>query len=147
MAALMGALSAPTRIRVVFALVGRGEMAAGELAKAIGMSSSATSHQLRVLRDLGLVSRRREGRAVTPPDVIAAVIRLWAEFHRPLGRTPRRFAELLFEPADLLGGRTPHAALDAGNESAVRVYLRWLAATSGPAATPGADPGESRASP
>ena len=62
LAALMGALSAPTRIRVVFALVGRGEMAAGELAKAIGMSSSATSHQLRVLRDLGLVRRRRDGR-------------------------------------------------------------------------------------
>lgn len=61
-AALMGALSAPTRIRVVFALVERGEMSAGELAKAIGMSPSATSHQLRVLRDLGLVRRRRDGR-------------------------------------------------------------------------------------
>lgn len=61
-AALMGALSSPTRIRALFALLEFGEMRAGELAKAVGMSASATSHQLRVLRDLGLVRRRREGR-------------------------------------------------------------------------------------
>src|SRR5215210_5797631 len=63
-AALMGALSNPTRIRALFALLESGETSAGELAKAVGMSPSATSHQLRVLRDLGLVLRRREGRAV-----------------------------------------------------------------------------------
>lgn len=60
-AALMGALSGPTRIRTLFALLEFGELSTGELAKAVGMSPSATSHQLRVLRDLGLVSRRREG--------------------------------------------------------------------------------------
>lgn len=63
-AALMGALASPTRIRVLFALLESGELPAGELAKAVRMSSSATSHQLRVLRDLGLVRRRREGRRV-----------------------------------------------------------------------------------
>lgn len=63
-AALMRALSSPTRIRVLFALLEAGELSAGGLAKAIGMSDSATSHQLRVLRDLGLVERRREGRRV-----------------------------------------------------------------------------------
>lgn len=61
-AALMGALSSPTRLRALFALLESGEMSAGEVAKAVGMSASATSHQLRVLRDLGLVARRREGR-------------------------------------------------------------------------------------
>ncbi len=61
-AALMGALSSPTRIRVLFALLEAGELSTGELAKAVRMSMSATSHQLRVLRDLGLVERRREGR-------------------------------------------------------------------------------------
>ena len=61
-AALMGALSNPTRIRALFALLETGEIAVGELAKAVRMSESATSHQLRVLRDLGLVARRREGR-------------------------------------------------------------------------------------
>lgn len=61
-AALMRALASPTRLRALFALLEFGEMSAGELAKAVGMSASATSHQLRVLRDLGLVRRRREGR-------------------------------------------------------------------------------------
>ncbi len=41
-----------------------GEPSAGDLAKAVGMTASATSHQLRVLRDLGLVRRRRDGRQV-----------------------------------------------------------------------------------
>lgn len=61
---LMRALANPTRIRALFALLEFGELAAGELSKAVKMSPSATSHQLRVLRDLGLVKRRREGRAV-----------------------------------------------------------------------------------
>lgn len=61
-ASLMGALSSPTRIRALFALLDAGELPVGELAKAVKMSESATSHQLRVLRDLGLVARRREGR-------------------------------------------------------------------------------------
>ncbi len=61
-AELMGALASPTRIRALFALLEAGELSAGELAKAVGMSASATSHQFRVLRDLGLVRRRREGR-------------------------------------------------------------------------------------
>ncbi len=59
-AALMGALSNSTRIRALFALLEAGELPVGELAKAVRMSESATSHQLRVLRDLGLVARRRE---------------------------------------------------------------------------------------
>lgn len=63
-ASLMGALSNPTRIRALFALLEDGELPVGDLSKAVGMSESATSHQLRVLRDLGLVGRRREGRKV-----------------------------------------------------------------------------------
>lgn len=59
---LMGALASPTRLRALFALLEAGELPAGEVAKAVRMSASATSHQLRVLRDLGLVNRRREGR-------------------------------------------------------------------------------------
>ena len=61
-ASLMGALASPTRIRVLFALLEVDELSTGELSKAVGMSASATSHQLRVLRDLGLVTRRRQGR-------------------------------------------------------------------------------------
>lgn len=62
-ASLMGALSSPTRIRVLFALLDAKELSVGELAKAVKMSDSATSHQLRVLRNLGLIHRRREGRS------------------------------------------------------------------------------------
>ena len=61
-ASLMGALASPTRIRVLFALLEAEELSTGELAKAVGMSASATSHQLRILRDLGLIRRRRQGR-------------------------------------------------------------------------------------
>lgn len=63
-AALMRALASTTRIRALFALLEMGELSAGNLAKAVGMSASATSHQLRVLRDLGLVKRRREGQRI-----------------------------------------------------------------------------------
>ncbi len=41
-AALMGALSGPTRIRALFALLELGELSTGDLAKAVGMSDSAT---------------------------------------------------------------------------------------------------------
>lgn len=61
---LMGALSSSTRVRALFALLEAGELQTGEVAKAVRMSTSATSHQLRVLRDLGLISRRREGQRV-----------------------------------------------------------------------------------
>lgn len=39
-----------------------GPLTAGEIAQAVGMDRSSVSHQLRVLRQLGLVSARREGR-------------------------------------------------------------------------------------
>jgi DNA-binding transcriptional ArsR family regulator len=61
-ASFMGALASTTRIRVLFALLEVEELSTGELAKAVRMSPSATSHQLRILRHLGLVRRRRQGR-------------------------------------------------------------------------------------
>lgn len=60
----MGALSSLTRLRALFALLEAGELSTGDLAKAVRMSEPATSHQLRVLRDLGMVERRRDGRRV-----------------------------------------------------------------------------------
>lgn len=61
-ASLMGALSSTTRVRTLYVLLEEGELSVGEIAKAVGMSESATSHQLRLLRNLGLVRRRRQGR-------------------------------------------------------------------------------------
>ncbi len=59
----MQALATSSRVR----LLGRlraGEASVGELAEAVGMEPSAVSHQLRVLRLLGFVVPRREGRRV-----------------------------------------------------------------------------------
>ena len=54
-------LGDPTRIRILDAL-GPGELCVNDLASRIGMSESAISHQLRVLRAMRLVRVRREGR-------------------------------------------------------------------------------------
>jgi DNA-binding transcriptional ArsR family regulator len=63
LAATLQALGAPSRL-LILAQLRQGACQAGELAAAVGMKQSACSHQLRVLRTLGLVSRRREGRSV-----------------------------------------------------------------------------------
>jgi DNA-binding transcriptional ArsR family regulator len=55
------ALGDPTRSRMVLAL-SRGELCVTALAGSIGLSLSATSHQLRILRDLDLVRVRRDGK-------------------------------------------------------------------------------------
>ncbi len=63
LAETFGALSDPTRVRIV-SLLADAELCVCDLAAALGMSQSATSHQLRTLRDLRLVRRRREGRQI-----------------------------------------------------------------------------------
>ncbi len=57
------ALADPTRLRIISALV-ETELCVGDLAACLGMSASAVSHQLRRLRELGLVHKRREGKHV-----------------------------------------------------------------------------------
>lgn len=52
-----------TRIRILFALLGR-ELAVSDIADALGMSQSAISHQLRLLKTNGLVRYRREGKSL-----------------------------------------------------------------------------------
>jgi ArsR family transcriptional regulator, nickel/cobalt-responsive transcriptional repressor len=59
----MQALSTPSRLRILGRLQA-GPCAVSELATAVGMEASAVSHQLRVLRHLGLVSGQRDGRNV-----------------------------------------------------------------------------------
>lgn len=60
---LFSALGDPTRLRIVSSLAAR-ELCVCDIAAAIGQSESAVSHQLRLLRNLGLVRSRREGRRV-----------------------------------------------------------------------------------
>jgi DNA-binding transcriptional ArsR family regulator len=57
----MFALSSPSRVRILGELRER-PRTVGELMEAIGMEQSAVSHQLRVLRDHGLVVAERKGR-------------------------------------------------------------------------------------
>jgi len=54
-------LGDPTRVRVVDAL-SRGERCVSDLASLVGISESALSHQLRLLRSARLVRVRRAGR-------------------------------------------------------------------------------------
>jgi DNA-binding transcriptional ArsR family regulator len=57
---VLRALSAPTR-REILRLVHDGEMTAGAIAARFQVSRPAVSEHLRVLRETGLVSERREG--------------------------------------------------------------------------------------
>ncbi len=63
LARIYNALGDPTRLKVVMALAG-GEMCVCDLAVFLGITESAVSHQLRRLRDLGLVKNRREGQVL-----------------------------------------------------------------------------------
>ncbi len=56
-------LSDPTRVKIVLALLG-GELCVCEIAEVVGMSQSAVSHQLRKLKDLRLVKRRKSAKMV-----------------------------------------------------------------------------------
>ncbi|SEN88372.1 ArsR/SmtB family transcription factor [Actinacidiphila rubida] len=62
-ATTLQALSTPSRL-LILARLREGPCAATELAAAVGMEQSACSHQLRLLRNLGLVTGTRQGRSV-----------------------------------------------------------------------------------
>lgn len=53
----------PTRLKLLAALLGQ-EMCVCDLSELLGLSQSAVSHQLRLLRTSRLVKNRREGKSV-----------------------------------------------------------------------------------
>lgn len=57
------ALGDSSRIQIVWAL-SHGELSVGALAEALSMSQPTVSHHLRTLRNLKLVSTRRDGRVL-----------------------------------------------------------------------------------
>jgi DNA-binding transcriptional ArsR family regulator len=63
LAEVFAALSDPSRVRLLSALV-ESELCVHDLAAVLGMTQSAVSHQLRLLRALHLVRFRKEGRVV-----------------------------------------------------------------------------------
>jgi len=64
-AATFGVLADPTRARILHALSLSGaELCVCDLAVLLGISQSALSHQLRLLRDRAVVTRTKRGRMV-----------------------------------------------------------------------------------
>ncbi len=63
LAEIFRVLGDPTRVRILDAL-SRSERCVGDLAAALGLTESAVSHQLRVLRNTRIVRTRREGRMI-----------------------------------------------------------------------------------
>ena len=78
LADLFSALSDPTRLRIISALLD-GELNVGDIATQLEMTESAVSHQLRGLRQLRLVRSRKAGRQVyytLDDDHVARLYRL-----------------------------------------------------------------------
>ncbi len=63
-AEMFAILGDPTRVRLLYTLLDDGEQRVGSLAAGIGVSESAVSHALRLLRTSKVVAARREGRAI-----------------------------------------------------------------------------------
>lgn len=77
LAETFGALADPTRARIVHLLLGE-ELCTAELAATVGVSEPAVSQHLRLLRRLGLVASRRQGRYVyyrLDDDHVAQLVR------------------------------------------------------------------------
>ncbi len=56
-------LGDPTRIKIIFTL-SKCDLCVCDIAEAIGMTQSAVSHQLRMMRNMKLVKYRKEGKSV-----------------------------------------------------------------------------------
>lgn len=63
LAETFSALSDPTRVKIIFALL-KEELCVCDLANLTRLTTSAISHQLRILRNLKIVRYRKEGRIV-----------------------------------------------------------------------------------
>src|SRR4029450_12409101 len=78
----MDALGDPTR-RAIFEQLRRGPRAVGEIAGELPVSRPAVSHHLRVLKEAGLVTERRDGTRRLyrlDPDGLAQVRRYFDDF-------------------------------------------------------------------
>lgn len=63
MAELFKALGDPTRVKLIYALVDQ-ELCVHDLCVVLNMAQSAVSHQLRYLRNVRMVKRRKAGKTV-----------------------------------------------------------------------------------
>jgi len=63
-AELFRAFSDTSRVRILYALITRGELNVGAMAEIVGISESAISHHMRGLRQMRIVVARRDGKEV-----------------------------------------------------------------------------------
>ncbi len=63
LADIFKALGDPTRVRIIYALMQK-ELCVHDLTVVLEMGQSAVSHQLRVLRNMRIVKRRKAGKTV-----------------------------------------------------------------------------------
>ncbi|MDO6449451.1 ArsR/SmtB family transcription factor [Oceanobacillus profundus] len=63
-AKIFKALSDDTRIKIAYALSLEGELCVCDVANIIGSSNATASHHLRLLKNLGLATYRKEGKLV-----------------------------------------------------------------------------------
>ncbi|MBI5374317.1 MAG: helix-turn-helix transcriptional regulator [Candidatus Schekmanbacteria bacterium] len=78
LAELYRALGDGTRVKILYTL-SLGEFCVCDISSLLGMSSSAISHQLRILRSLRLVKNRRAGRVIYYSLDDEHVVRLFEE--------------------------------------------------------------------
>ncbi len=90
--AFFGALAHETRLRCLVLLGGHDELCVCELTHAIGVSPPHISRHLAQLREIGLVSDRREG--------------LWV-YYRVNPALPQWARSVLAETADAIGRQSP----------------------------------------
>lgn len=109
-ATTLQALATPSRL-LILARLREGSLPATELAAEVGMEQSACSHQLRLLRNLGLVVGTRKGRSIVYSlydNHVAALIdqAIYHVEHLRLGLTD---SAALTEPQEEEGAGVPSA--------------------------------------
>lgn len=101
-AATLQALATPSRL-LILATLQEGPMSVGDLVEAVGMEQSAVSHQLRLLRTMGLLDSERHGRSIVYSfydDHVAELIdqAIYHAEHVNMGVTDRSQDQHLSEP-------------------------------------------------
>ncbi|MFP5020389.1 ArsR/SmtB family transcription factor [Pseudonocardia phyllosphaerae] len=101
-ATLLDVLGEVNRLSILLALQHAGDLCVSDLAVAVGMSDSAVSHALRLLRAHGLVTAHRQGRLVR---------------YRLSGGLPRRLLEVVSEVAVAPGPLHAHGHDDVTTDT------------------------------
>lgn len=108
-----------TRVRMLDVL-SRGELCVGDIASVLGLSESAVSHQLRLLRSARLVRQRRDGQMMIYALDDHHVIKLFAQAHEHVRERDAQLASVRLSDTPAAppsrGASRPSARPVTGNE-------------------------------